>query len=92
MRKTIPEHIKYVRIKNNLSQDRFGKKLGLSGKTISAYEKGVITPPMRILERISEVYNITAMGVSSEKLTRLESEIKKVQESLKDIWEMIGVE
>jgi DNA-binding XRE family transcriptional regulator len=29
-----------------MSQDRFGKKIGVSGKTISAYETGKITPTL----------------------------------------------
>jgi transcriptional regulator with XRE-family HTH domain len=92
MRKSIPEHIRYIRITNKLSQDRFGKKIGLSGKTISAYENGKIVPPMRVLEKISAAYNVNDLGVSKENISRLESEIRKAQKCLEDIWAMIGVE
>lgn len=92
MRKDISQQIKFIRKKVELSQNRFGKKIGVSGKTISAYENGKITPPLKVLERISTTYDVNSLGVKSENLKKLENEIQKAQESLKNIWEIIGVE
>mgnify|MGYP003939497845 CR=1 FL=1 len=56
MREHIGQKIKRIRDNHNLSQDRFGKKIGLSGKTISAYETGRTNPPIKILQKIVAVY------------------------------------
>lgn len=55
--KKIAQKIRKLREKLNLSQDRFGKKIGLSGKSISAYESGRCVPSLKILEKISQVYD-----------------------------------
>lgn len=53
----ISKQIKTLRDSCNLSQERFGKKIGVSGKTISAYENGRATPSLKILNAISKTYN-----------------------------------
>ncbi len=58
MQNPIPAGIKKLRKHKNLSQHSFGKKVGLSGKTISAYETGRIAPPLKVLERIADTYNV----------------------------------
>ena len=50
--------IKRIRQDSGMSQNRFGEKIGISGKTISAYETGRITPPLKVLERITVTYGI----------------------------------
>lgn len=81
--------IKILREKRKLSQQRFGNKVGVSGKSISAYENGRCTPPLRVLESISKVYDVPAfyIAVSSKKdLTNILGEIKqrlyKIEEML----------
>jgi transcriptional regulator with XRE-family HTH domain len=49
--------IKSLRERKGLSQDRFGSKIGVSGKSVSAYENGRCVPPLRILENICRVYD-----------------------------------
>ena len=48
--------IKSIRNKHKLSQQRFGKKIGVSGKSISAYEKGTIKPSQKVMDKISIIY------------------------------------
>lgn len=55
--KKMAKQIKKLRVGLNMSQDRFGKKIGITGKSISAYESGRCVPPLRILERMSEIYD-----------------------------------
>ena len=75
--------IKEVRNKKKLSQKRFGYKIGLSGKTISAYENGRCKPPLKVLERISTVYDTPFVHLKTEKKLELEYEIEEfVRESL----------
>jgi transcriptional regulator with XRE-family HTH domain len=87
--KSVSINVKNLRIQNSLSQHRFGYKIGVSGKTISAYENGKCIPPLRILEKISEVYkvSVTTITVSSEDI--LLNRIKKLQEDLNEITRLI---
>lgn len=42
----IPEIFKTVRKRKKMTQDKLGKRLGVSCKTISAYERNEIKPPL----------------------------------------------
>jgi len=84
----IGEKIKLIRDHFNLSQDRFGKKLGLSGKTISSYENHKATPPLHILEKISETYNVKILEVSSDYRSEIELELNKMAEFIDSMREM----
>lgn len=77
----IGRKIREIREQKNLSQDRFGKKIGKTGKTICAYERGRCVPPLKVLEEISQVYDATFMSVRQSRALDLG---KKIQE-LKDI-------
>ena len=48
--------IKNKRISNNLSQEKLGRLLGVSGKQISNYEKGVLTPPIDVLLNLCDIF------------------------------------
>lgn len=87
--KNIADNIKNLRVQNKLSQHRFGFKIGISGKTISAYENGKCVPTLKVLEKISEVYqvSVSTITVSSEDL--LLSRIRKLQEDLNEITRLI---
>lgn len=52
----IGDRIKSIRNKHKLSQNRFGKKIGVTGKSISAYEKGIIKPSQKVMDQISIIY------------------------------------
>ena len=43
---SVPTIIKHIRDKRNLSQDKLGRKIGVCGKTVSAYEAGRIQPTL----------------------------------------------
>jgi transcriptional regulator with XRE-family HTH domain len=75
----IGHQIKKLRLKLNMSQDRFGKKIGLTGKTISAYETGKITPTLEILNKISEEFEVNFFKKSNKDIER---KIEDLQKSL----------
>jgi len=50
----LPERIRKARLDAGLSQTDLGNAIGLSDKSISAYEKGRATPPLGKLKGISE--------------------------------------
>ena len=87
--KNIADNIKNLRVQHKLSQQRFGFKIGISGKTISAYENGKCLPTLKVLEKISEVYqvSVSTITVSSEDL--LLNRIRKLQEDLNEITRLI---
>ncbi|OGC62262.1 hypothetical protein A2264_03165 [candidate division WWE3 bacterium RIFOXYA2_FULL_46_9] len=73
--------IRGLRLKLNISQASFGKKIGLSGKAISSYETGVSEPPLRVLEDISDTYSTPLIRVDTKnKLENLLTELRTVLE------------
>ena len=81
----ISNKIKVLRQKLNLSQDRFGKKIGVTGKAVSSYETGRCTPSLRTLERIAEAYNTSFVSIKDERKTDLFAKIKYVKDVIADL-------
>jgi repressor LexA len=50
---TIGQAIRHFRIKNKLSQVKLAERIGVANSTLSQYESGKITPPIRILQKLS---------------------------------------
>ena len=55
--KNFGERLKELRLKNNLNQTEFGKKVELSPQQISEYENGKKAPLIDTVMRIAEVYD-----------------------------------
>jgi transcriptional regulator with XRE-family HTH domain len=85
----ISDQIKKIRNNRQLSQHRFGKKVGLSGKTISAYETGRVVPPYKVLEKISTTYNYPLISFSDLNKGRLERKIGKIESLIREIKEYV---
>lgn len=77
--------IKLLRKKLNMSQDRFGLKIGVSGKSISAYETGKCIPPLKIIEKISEEYDTAFISMKSNRRNDLKDKINTLKQLLLDI-------
>jgi transcriptional regulator with XRE-family HTH domain len=84
------EKIRKIRSENNMSQQRFGKKLGISGKSVSAYETGRIRPPLRVLEDISSTYNVSVFRVHKEKGNSISSRILEIKNSIAELEDMFS--
>ena len=85
MDKTLPNQIKSIRERNNLSQDRFGKKIGISGKAVSAYETGRATPSLKVLESISNTYKASFTSLTKNDKDRLSEKIARLEETLTEL-------
>lgn len=85
----ISRKIKKVRLEKKLSQQRFGSKLNISGKSISAYESGRSVPPLKILEKLDTVYDTNFV---SENTTQqiLEQKIESLKSLVHDIELTLG--
>ena len=55
----IGKFIKEQRVQNNLTQQELGDKLGISGKSISKWERGINLPDISILTDLSKIFHIT---------------------------------
>lgn len=85
------EKIKIVRAKHNLSQARFGQKIGMSGKSISAYETGRCAPPLRILETISNVYDTNFVQTKSSNVSIFDQKLKRIRETIDELYELLSL-
>jgi len=71
----IGKFISDLRKEKNLTQNQLGEKLGISGKAVSKWERGISAPDISLLQELSEV-----LGVSVSELLigeRTESDIPK---------------
>ncbi len=71
--------IKDIRDAHGLSQLRFGKKIGVSGKTVSAYETGRAVPPEKIITAISDVFSIPIIYINEIEKCRLRDQIVTIK-------------
>ena len=81
--------IKNLREKKGLSQDRFGSKIGVSGKSVSAYENGRCVPPLKVLENICRIYDQPVFYIEDknkenicETILIIKKHISKIEEIL----------
>ncbi|MBD3366112.1 helix-turn-helix domain-containing protein [candidate division WWE3 bacterium] len=84
------KQIKNLRKEQGLSQSRFGQKIGISGKTVSAYETGKVVPPLKVLEKISDTYcgHIKAPNIKTKKM--ILERLQKIRYQMKEIEELLG--
>lgn len=54
----IAENIKKIRLNNQLTQQEFADKVGISRHSLLNYEKGKRIPPMDVAIRISKAFNV----------------------------------
>lgn len=57
-RKLLGKRIRYLRKRNNLSQEQFAELIGIDPNSVSRIECGVHYPSMDTLEKISEVLGV----------------------------------
>lgn len=86
----IGKRIKEIRDHKNMSQERFGTKIGLSGKTISAYENGKAIPPLYVLEKIEKTYNEYIFGIPKKKQLVMNDRIEKISKTLVELQELVS--
>ena len=83
--------IREARRNSHLSQDELGKQIGVSDKSVSAYEQGRSTPPISKLKKISDATNHPLSYFTQEdneeallasKLANIERELTEVKRLL----------
>ncbi len=88
------KNIKKARLAAGLSQEELAEKLGVSAKTISAYETGRAIPPSPTLIRIAEITNVSVdelagNGNVSSKHQEIEKKLKKLEERVANLEQLM---
>ncbi len=83
--------IKKIRLSSNLSQKRFGSKLGISEKTVSAYETGKIIPSYKVLQSISEVYEVNILSVPTQHKAKIQDNLAKIEHMLNEMKQILSL-
>ena len=67
-----------------MTQEDLGKKLGISGKTISKWENNVTIPDYVMLEKLSEIFNVSIEGIINKNISNKKLRFK-IQNKYKKI-------
>ncbi|KKS07321.1 hypothetical protein A3K01_00415 [candidate division WWE3 bacterium RIFOXYD1_FULL_43_17] len=86
----IGEKIRDIRNEFKLSQYRFGKKIGVSGKTVSAYETGRAVPPEKIINEISEVFSTPILYMNKIEKCKLRDQIISVKNFVENLEKVLA--
>ena len=86
----VGEKIKMIRCKLDLSQERFGMKIGVTGKAISAYETGRAQPPIKIVKAIAEVFNTPILYLNDSEKMKLKESILKIKTFVEEIESVVS--
>ena len=65
----IGKYIKSIRIKNNLTQEEFAKKFGVTYQAVSKWENGKNIPDIAIIKEISKEFNVDISEIINGKKT-----------------------
>jgi len=87
------KNIRQFRILSGLTQKQLAEKIGVSSKTISAYETGRALPPLPVLLRITEVTNVDLESLIKKEKEDFSSsqkeKIKKLEERVANLEQLI---
>ncbi|XOV23438.1 helix-turn-helix domain-containing protein [Lacticaseibacillus paracasei] len=79
-----------LRTENAYTQETLGEKLGVSPKTIGTWERGTREPPMKAIDRLAKLFDVSAdylMGRSDKRhyYSLSEKDNQRIDEKIKDI-------
>ena len=59
MKNNYGEMIYCLRKENSLTQEKLGEILGINGKSVSKWERGITIPSLKNIKKICFIFNIT---------------------------------
>lgn len=80
--------LKQLRLKNNMSQKKLGKYLGISDRAVSKWENGLSQPSVKNLLQLSKIFNISAEYFMSESKALPQSEEHLGMESITELYKI----
>lgn len=87
----IAQSILKIRQDQNLSQDEFAEKCGVTRQAVSRWEMGISVPNVKTLVRISELFNVSVDSIVKEPSTTgenivIEAVKKRTDSKVKKFW------
>ncbi|WP_024621229.1 helix-turn-helix domain-containing protein [Metaclostridioides mangenotii] len=79
---TLSKKIKFLRVENNMSQEKLAEILNVSRQSISKYENGSSVPDHEKLTKIVKVFDVTYDYLLDDEVDIIDSGIKSVDEKL----------
>ena len=70
----VNENIKYLRKKNNYTQEQFAELIGIKRSLVGAYEEGRADPRLNNLLKMSEVFKVSVDTLLNKDVSKLEPE------------------
>lgn len=85
--------LKEVRLNHNMSQKRLALKLGISSKTVSAYESGRIMPSITVINKLSRMFGVSFSNdyIKRHADTEIKQKIDRLKDALIDIEDMLNL-
>ena len=87
----VAKKIKKSRLEIALSQGELAEAIGISDRTVSAYEIGRITPPIAVLKKISNLVGkpISYFVEENSPDYLIETKLKRIEEELEEVKKLV---
>ena len=79
---TLGENIKRYRKLNKMTKQELSEKIGRNIRTIRGYELGDVIPPLNVIEKIAEVFNVKTIDLIDSDEECLKTSIKDLKETI----------
>lgn len=86
------ERLKKLRDAQGLTQEQVGNRLGVTGASISGYEKNTAMPPADILRKLALLYRVTTdylLGLENRKVIVIEAKTTEQEKAIELICNII---
>ena len=74
-----------LRKSKEMTQDELGEKLGISGKSVSKWERGLNAPDISLLKELSSILGISVVELLDGQITDEQSKNKNIESNKKEI-------
>lgn len=79
----LPERLREMREKYNISQEAVAERLGITSSSVSSYERGERTPSLPIILKLSYIYNCSVdylLGINNDDNTHVYIDVTELSE------------
>ncbi|MCQ5130832.1 helix-turn-helix domain-containing protein [Butyricicoccus faecihominis] len=86
------ERLRKLRDSYHLTQDQVGKRIGVSGASVSGYENNIAMPPSEVLKELALLFRVTTdylLGLENRKVIVIDAKNKKQEKAIDDILRII---
>lgn len=86
------KRLKTLREEKKLTQEQVGKRLEITGASISGYENNIAMPPIDILKQLAILYGVTTdylLGLENRKSIIIEAKTIEQEKAIEEIIKII---